>query len=95
MSHQVETLMRLDTKYRNSDKELILKIWSYYGFRLTREQKRMFMDLPSVEAITRRRREFSGKYPASAITTERRFKNFKKMRDEFSTGSFFRRFKRT
>lgn len=85
---KVEHLMSLDQNFRDNDKALTLAIWREYGLELTPVQKDKFLMCPSAEVITRRRREFSHKYPASPKVLEKRFKNFKQMTDDFSKQGF-------
>lgn len=88
VKQQVEKLMSLDARYRNSDKHLILKVWQENGLELTKAQRMVFWGVPSAESITRRRRELSGKYPASEKVMEHRYKHYKAYTNEFSKQNF-------
>lgn len=88
IKNRVEHLMRLDSNFRNSDKALVLQVWKEYGLELSAVQIDKFRMAPSAEVITRRRRELSHKYPASAKVTEQRYKHYKGFTDEFSHQNF-------
>lgn len=81
---EVESLMAQYKKYRNDDKALIIKVWQMHGLELTPYQKYMFFQAPGADVILRRRREFSGKYPASAAVTEKRYKHYTEYKEEYS-----------
>jgi len=56
----VETELRTDPRTRDSDKFLIWKILVYHGVHIDYEE---FMNLPSMETITRCRRKLQEIYP--------------------------------
>lgn len=81
---KIKHLMSLDQRFRDDDRYLILKIWESEGLILTKEQRIIYMSLPSAAIIVRRRQEFSKIYPASPEAQERRYKHYKAMTNEFS-----------
>jgi hypothetical protein len=87
--------MFLDQRFRDSDKELWLQIAQDEGLVLTRGQRFIFMGIPSMDIVARRRREFSKEFPASPLINERRYHAFKEITNEFSKQSFLQKiFKR-
>lgn len=88
---RVKQLMSLDQRFRDSDRELWLKIAEEYGLVLTKSQKFIFMEVPTEGMVSRRRREFSALYPASPLVNERRYHAFKEITDEFSKGNWFKK----
>lgn len=78
-----------DQRMRDSDRHLILAVWSGYGLTLTKQQRAVYMDLPSADIIIRRRREFSKLYPASPLVDNRRYHAFKEVTEEYSNGRWF------
>lgn len=85
VSQLVEDALKRWPQTRDSDKKLILAVWSEQGLRLTPEQKKLFYQVASPESITRCRRKLQeqGKYPASKSVEEQRFKKFKEYKDNF------------
>lgn len=78
-------------KYRNSDKLLRLKVWEQYGFNLTKEQMKIYWDLPADGAIARRRAEMRAEFPESKEVMDKRFERFKEEREKHSNGNWFAR----
>lgn len=78
----VGEVLRDSPNSRNSDRVLLGTVYERLGFVMTPEQKKIFMELPAAETITRSRREYQiqGMYPASKEVDERRFKKFKEVR---------------
>lgn len=62
----VEWALREFPETRNSDKELLIRVWNHLGFHLTYQQEQKFRDLPSTESIrrVRQRIQAEGKYVA-------------------------------
>lgn len=89
--NKVKQLMFLDQLNCDSDRHLVLAVWSQYGLTLNRKQRMAFLDAPSAEVITRRRREFSKDFPASEAVLERRHKNYRDMTEEYSDHSWLKK----
>lgn len=85
---KIDYFMSKDQLYCDSDKHLILAVWRDYGLELTKAQRLIYLDLPSPDVISRRRRELSKDHPASPAILERRFKHYKELTDEYSDGSW-------
>lgn len=83
--------MSLDQLYRDSDKLLWLKLAEDTGLVLTKKQRLLFLEAPSMEVVARRRRELSKLYPPSPQVAERRYRHYKVMTNEFSSQGFLRR----
>lgn len=81
---EVKKLMARHKIYRNDDKALVIKVWENHGLELTPHQKFMFLQAPGADVILRRRREFSPQYPATPEVTEKRYKHFTELSEEFS-----------
>jgi hypothetical protein len=78
VTNLVEQILRDNEKTRNSDKLLLLEIWTRLGFELTDAQRSKFIDMPSSETIRRIRQKIQegGKYPATErIRSERYHKS--------------------
>lgn len=88
---RVAHLMSLDTRFRDDDRYLILKVWEMDGLILTKEQRAVYMSTASPDIICRRRREFSKVFPPSADVLERRYSHYKVLTDEFSNQSWIQR----
>lgn len=91
VKRQVENLMRLDQKYRDSDTELLLKIWEESGLVLNTAQRMAFREAPAADMVIRRRRELSTKYPPSPLVAEKRYKNYTVLVAEFSPQNWLQR----
>ena len=64
---------------RNSDRQLILKVWEIQGLFLSETQKNIFSSLMSSETIRRTRQRFQakGQYLASdEVSNARRYKSY-------------------
>lgn len=61
----VEETLKNYPDARNSDKRLLIRVWDYQGLKLTNTQAKKFMKCTPAETITRARRNFRTKYPAS------------------------------
>lgn len=70
----VEKILQEHPVTRNSDRHLLLWVFSELGLELTREQALQFLDMPSIETITRVRRKLQeqGKYQASESVQQSR-----------------------
>lgn len=81
-SQRVENILIASQRARNSDKYLLIIYMQRSGMHLTKEQIRIFEDMPSAETITRVRRQLQeqGKYPATKQVDDARFDKFQAMR---------------
>lgn len=80
--NKVERLLYNYPILRDSDKKLLVAVWSTQGLELTSEQKQAFYDkCTTPETITRARRFLKEKYPASEQVAEERYNKFKAYRD--------------
>jgi hypothetical protein len=77
-------ILKRNRKARDDDKLLTLRVWQEYELYLTDDQQKKFMQAPSMDIITRRRRELKTEFPFSPEEERRRFKHFIGFRDEFS-----------
>lgn len=68
--------------YRNDDRLLRLKVWEDFGFKLTKEQLEVYWSLPADGVISRRRREMRKEFPESKVVMEKRYNQFKEIREE-------------
>lgn len=91
LKRDIERLMMLDTRYRDSDIDLLLAIWSEHGLELNTRQRLALRASPSPVVVIRRRQELSVKYPPSPMVAERRYKHYREMVDEFSNDNWFKR----
>lgn len=80
----VEEILSLYPSARNSDKELLLRVWEEEGLLLTPHQVEIFKGCTSDETITRKRRELqeSGLYLATEPVRKSRFKKEIEKRNE-------------
>lgn len=71
----VEESLEQYNECRNSDRYLLLTVWHRLGFKLTSEQRSIFMDMPSAETIRRVRQKIQegGKYPATIKIKKERY----------------------
>lgn len=92
LKRDIGELMRLDARYRDNDYDLLLKVWEDHGLVLNTAQRMAFRETPPADVIIRRRREWSTVYPPSLLVSEKRYKKYKVMIDEFSPGNWFQRF---
>lgn len=86
----VRKLMKESKRFRNNDKLLSLAVWRDCGLYLDPEQEQIFMTMPSMVSIARRRREFEVLYPADKIVREKRDQSAREIRDHY--GNFWKRF---
>ena len=76
--HNVESVLQMGQRFRDSDKLLLLAIWHAEGLHLTDEQRHMFLtNCTSAETITRARRALKVEYPASGEVDQARYNRFK------------------
>lgn len=80
----IRKLLKRNQRLRDDDRLLTLRVWQEYGFVLNPEQRTVFMHLPSMDIITRRRRELRALYPESPEVHEQRFRYYLGFKDEFS-----------
>ena len=82
IQEQVENILKVSRKARNSDKILLLIYMKKAGMELTPAQETKFLELPSFETITRVRRDLQerGIYEASEEIQELRFKKYKEVK---------------
>lgn len=65
----VEGILRGNERSRSDDKELILEVMKHYGIRLSQVDEVKFREvMPSLESITRGRRDLQKKYPELRAT---------------------------
>lgn len=74
---QVEKILKIGQRFRDSDKLLLLAVWHTEGLHLTEEQRTAFMSCTAAETITRARRSLKQQYPASPEIEEERYHKFK------------------
>lgn len=88
ISTRVENILRVSKAARNSDTELIIIYMQKSGMELTPKQVEVFKNLPSLETITRVRRQLQeqGKYEASEAVQEARYQKFKEHQVEYGVG---------
>lgn len=79
IDQRVEWCLREHPETRNSDKELILKVWSELGLNLSYQQEQKFRELPSTESIRRVRQKIQAEGRYTAIDRVRRERKFKSM----------------
>lgn len=82
ISQQVENILAVSRKARNSDRELLLIYFQKAGMELSEKQIAIFRDMPSTETIRRTRQQIQmeGKYPADQEVDVARFNKYKEMR---------------
>jgi hypothetical protein len=80
---RVESFLKTNPKYRNSDRLLMLDYWYKQGLELSKEQRTIFLDkCTTPESITRARRLLMEKYPASKEVEDERFTKFQQYKNE-------------
>lgn len=79
---RVEYQLKNYPALHDSDKELLLAIWSQEGFHLSDTQRAAFMRTTPAESITRAARLLRHKYPATEQVTEARYKRFVEERSD-------------
>lgn len=80
VTKQVEHILSVSHRARNSDKELLILYMQKYGMNLTDNQILKFRDMPSPETIRRVRQKIqeSGRYQADQkIKSERDWKSLR------------------
>lgn len=77
-SDRVENILKVSHAARNSDTELIIIYMQKSGMNLSSDQTETFRKLPSMETITRVRRQLQekGMYEADDSVNEARYKKF-------------------
>ena len=83
LTEQVENILRVSKKARNSDKELLIIYMQKFGMNLSDAQIDKFKDMPSMESITRARRilQEQGKYEATEEVDEARFEKYQEAKN--------------
>ena len=83
LTEQVENILRVSKKARNSDKELLIIYMQKSGMNLSDAQIDKFKDMPSMESITRARRilQEQGKYEATEEVDEARFEKYQEAKN--------------
>lgn len=86
INDKVESILKHDRASRNSDTRLLIVYMQKSGMELTDKQIEVFKNLPSMETITRVRRQLQeqGKYEADETVQEERYKKFKEHQEEYS-----------
>lgn len=79
---KIENILREDPRYRDSDRQLLLRYWESQGLHLTSEQRYRFMRCTTAETITRARRALKHKYPPSEAVDDYRFRKFQQYKNE-------------
>lgn len=72
---EVEKALKFYPSTRNSDAELVIKVWQAYGLYLTAEQQMKLMEVPMFESIRRTRQKIQNeenKYQADEPIKEKR-----------------------
>lgn len=82
---RVENILKVSRASRNSDTELLILYMQKSGMELTPTQKDIFRKMPSMETITRIRRQLQeeGKYEATQSVQENRFNKMKEHQEEY------------
>lgn len=88
VTDQVENILRVSQKARNSDKELMIIYMQKFGMELSEKQIDLFRQMPAFETIRRIRQKLQeeGKYPASKEVDNARFEKYKQVRGEIGVG---------
>lgn len=89
ISQRVENIMKVSHAARNSDTALLILYMQKSGMELTPKQIEIFKKLPSMETITRVRRQLQerGMYEADERVNEERFKKFKTVKQDITHAS--------
>jgi hypothetical protein len=79
---QVENILKVSGKARNSDRELLIIYMQKFGLELTERQEAKLRDMPAFETIRRVRQKLQeeGKYPASKEVEEARYNKYKNVK---------------
>lgn len=88
INERIEAILKASKAARNSDTELLIIYMQKSGLELTPKQIEKFKDLPSMETITRVRRQLQeqGKYEATQEVQEARYEKFKEHTTEYGIG---------
>lgn len=86
VSQRVESILKASVDSRNSDTELLIIYMLKSGMELTPKQIKIFKEMPSMETITRARRQLQeqGKYEASEEVNEARYEKMKEFQGEYA-----------
>jgi hypothetical protein len=89
INDKVESILKHDRASRNSDTRLLIVYLQKSGMELTDKQIEVFKNLPSMETITRVRRQLQeqGKYEADEAVNEMRYKKFQTTRENIKSES--------
>ena len=84
-SERVENILRASHAARNSDTALLILYMQKSGMELTPKQIEIFKDMPSMETITRVRRQLQeqGKYEADEKVQEARYQKMQQHQEEY------------
>lgn len=74
--NKVEGILRDNPHTRDSDKSLLLSVWSIEGLHLDEKQRVAFMGCSTAESVTRCRRALKAHYPATPEVDARRYDKF-------------------
>jgi len=78
---KVKRIMEVYPTSRDSDKDLLLRVWHIEGFELSYRQRAAFLKCSSAESITRARRKIQEEeLEASEAVDNARFNKFKDYR---------------
>lgn len=83
---KVESILKFDHASRNSDTRLLIVYMQKSGMELTPKQIEILKDMPTMESITRARRNLQeqGKYEADESVQEARYEKMKEHQEEYS-----------
>jgi len=83
ISNQVENILSVSKKARNSDKELLIIYMQKFGLDLSPQQIELFKKMPSAETITRCRRllQEEGKYLPTKEVDQARFEKYQEFKE--------------
>lgn len=83
ISEQVSNILKVSSKARNDDRELLILYMAKFGMNLSEEQIATFRKMPSVETIRRTRQQLQerGMYPASPEVDKARFEKHMAMKN--------------
>ena len=87
ITKRVENILEASHNARNSDIELQIIYMQKAGMHLSSSQIAVLKEMPSFETLRRIRQKLQehGKYPADPEVNERRYRRFKKVRENIST----------
>lgn len=86
IQEQVQNILKVSRKARNSDKILLLIYMKKAGMELTPKQENKFLELPSFETIRRTRQMIQerGDYLPDEKVTEERFKKYQEVKNNIN-----------